>query len=119
MKTNFGNTLRVILQDTVRETESARSKESFKRVKQMAKDAPPVLPFKAPLACGAALIAEIKEKSPSQGAMLLENVRQAVSAYKQSRAVKAISVLTNRKHFGHGIQTLRRVKPEIASQAVA
>ncbi len=116
MKTNFGNTLRVILQDTVRETESARSKESFKRVKQMAKDAPPVLPFKVPLACGAALIAEIKEKSPSQGAMLLENVRQAVSAYKQSRAVKAISVLTNRKHFGQGIETLRRVKRECASK---
>src|SRR5258708_22877583 len=84
MKKNFGNTLRVILQDTLRETELARLKESFKRVKQMAKDAPPVLPFKVPLACGAALIAQIKDKSPSHCAILLENVRQALSAYKHS-----------------------------------
>src|SRR5260370_38527769 len=116
MKRVVGDVVGDVREGEVRERESARSKESFKRVKQMAKDAPPVLPFKVPLACGAALIAEIKEKSPSQGAMLLENVRQAVSAYKQSRAVKAISVLTNRKHFGQGIETLRRVKRECASK---
>jgi indole-3-glycerol phosphate synthase len=111
MKQNISPLLRGILRDTERETEAARQRRSLKRVRQMTKDAPPVLAFGGRLASsGPCLIAEIKECSPSQGKMLRQNVHQAMEAYRDSTIVKAISVLTNKTHFGAGMTVERMLK---------
>lgn len=112
MKANISNTLRRILEDTQRETEKSRKRTSFKRIKQMIKDAPPLLSFSDSLSSGYCLIAEIKEQSPSQGKMLRENVNAAPEAYRSSPFVKAISVLTNKTHFGAGmtVERMRKIK---------
>jgi indole-3-glycerol phosphate synthase len=76
----------------------------------MLADASPVRPFAAALQNGFGLIAEIKECSPSHGAMRRENIDEAPSAYEQSKLVRAISVLTNTAHFGMNMERLRQVK---------
>jgi indole-3-glycerol phosphate synthase len=119
MKQSISPNLRKILAETERETIWYRGRQSIKRLKLMAKDAPPVLPFRQSLASSSGLIAEIKEQSPSQGRMLQRNVIDAPLAYKHSRVVKAISVLTNRTNFGQGmkIERLLRTK-ELASKPI-
>jgi len=72
-------------------------------------DAPPVLSFAAALTGSFGMIAEIKECSPSMGSMLEGNVAKAPDAYKNSPAVKAVSVLTNTRYFGTGM-TMDRLR---------
>ena len=112
MKANLSKTLRTILDDTAQETAWCRSRQSLKRLKQMLKDAPEIISFRQALSSRSGLIAEIKEESPSQGKMVAANVASAPLVYKNSRIVKAISVLTNRTHFGKGMTLthLRKVK---------
>lgn len=110
MKQNISITLQRILADTARETAQARNRRSLKRIKQMTKDAPPVLPFGERLAGGNCLIAEIKERSPSQGKMLSENFQLAPEVYKNSPFVKAVSVLTNKTYFGASMTVERMLK---------
>lgn len=111
MKDNLSPMLLRILHDTAVELSSGEtSKHSVKRIKQMQKDAPPVFSFKDAICNGPGLIAEIKEKSPSQGAMRWRNVREAAYAYKQTNFVRAISVLTNKTHFGSGMTMSRMQK---------
>jgi indole-3-glycerol phosphate synthase len=111
MKQNISPLLRGILRDTERETEASRQRRSLKRIKQLTKDAPPVLPFGERLAAsGPSLIAEIKECSPSMGKMLRANVQEAMGAYRDNNIVKAISVLTNKTHFGAGMTVERMLK---------
>ena len=112
MKTGISPMLQRILADTARETECERARHSQKRLKQMVKDAPPLMSFRAALTGGEAMIAEIKQKSPSQGPMRVGNFEAAQAEYKRSRQVKAISVLTNLTHFGAGMKMsfLRKVK---------
>src|SRR4051812_35565346 len=109
MKDNISATLRRILRDTDRETELSEHRHSKKRLKQLIKDAPPVVSLRHALSSGPGLIAEIKECSPSQGHMRKENILEAPLAYKRSRMVKAVSVLTNVSHFGRGM-TMERLK---------
>src|SRR5204863_3331827 len=75
-------------------------------------DAPPRISFAKALRGGFGLIAEIKERSPSMGRMKPENVAAAPQVYKKSKVVKAISVLTNRSHFGRTMtmDKLRKIK---------
>ena len=110
MKEKISTTLQAILATTAKETEAARSRESLKRVKQMAKDAPKIRSFKRALASGPSLIAEIKQCSPSQGPMKAANFKQAPFAYRDSHIVKAISVLTNQTHFGASMTVARMEK---------
>lgn len=110
MKQDISPTLRRILSDTASETHSDASRHSVKRLRQMQKDAPPILAFRDAIANGPGLIAEIKEMSPSQGWMRSANVREAASAYRKNRSVRAISVLTNRTHFGKGMTLARMQK---------
>lgn len=56
------------------------------------------------------MIGEIKECSPSQGKMNPKNVSHAQEAYKSSSFVKAVSVLTNRTHFGASMTVERMLK---------
>lgn len=104
MKTDLSPTIRRILVDTRREIELDKSRTSPKRMRLMARDGIPVISFSQALSRGNALIAEIKERSPSQGKMLFKNFESAISAYKKSRVVKAISVLTSWHNFGRNMR---------------
>jgi len=104
MKSGISPTLTKILADTRLEIEQDKARESLKRVKQLLRDAIPVISFASALQPGNPLIAEPKEKSPSQGKMRKENVVAAVQAYKRSPVVKAISVLTSWHHFGDNMR---------------
>jgi indole-3-glycerol phosphate synthase len=119
MRANMSATLREITADTMREIEQDKSRESLGELKQRAKDAAPLISFASALAHGNALIAEIKECSPSQGKMRPENVANAAKAYKRSPIVKAISVLTSWNNFGENMRVgrMREVK-EFAAKPV-
>src|SRR5262245_29082937 len=93
-----------------KELTSAKALRDLDRLKAMMRDAAPVRPFADALRKEFGLIAEIKKKSPSGGDMRKENVESAASAYAQSNAVKAISVLTNTVDFGMAIEDLQRIR---------
>jgi indole-3-glycerol phosphate synthase len=119
MRTDLSPTLERILRDTRHEIEIDRARESLKRVKQKIADAPPLNSFHRALAGGNALIAEIKECSPSQGAMRRQNFADAIPAYQKSPVVKAISVLTSWHHFGpHMKVTMMQAVKERAGKPV-
>jgi len=114
MKREISATLRSILADTGKEIEQDKSRNSAGRLKEMIRDAGPILSFSSALSAGNALIAEIKERSPSQGKMRPENVAEAVRAYKESPVVRGISVLTSWMNFGAGmrIEMMARTKAQ-------
>jgi len=62
---------------------------------------------------GFGIIAEIKKKSPSMSEMIPANIDEAAGAYRDSRIVKAVSILTDWKYFGMAIEDLQRLKGEI------
>lgn len=99
-----------ILVDVRRELSAAQRQRPLAELRRRAADAPPVRPLAATLRAGFGLMAEIKERSPSQGAMRRENVAAAPAAYEASRIVRAISVLTNASHFGMSLERLEAVR---------
>ena len=103
MKTEISATLRRILADTRAEIGQDKARESPKRLKHKLRDAVPLISFASALSAGNVLIGEIKERSPSQGKMRAENVKEAAQAYKKSRVIKAISVLTSSNNFGQNM----------------
>lgn len=56
------------------------------------------------------IIAEIKHRSPSMGDMRAENVAAARGAYAASSMVRAVSVLTDERHFGGRLEHLAAVR---------
>jgi len=76
----------------------------------MLADAPPVRSFPEALRSGFCLIAEVKERSPSQGPMRSANVTEAPAAYEHCPIVHGLSVLTNATHFGMSIERLRQIR---------
>ncbi len=107
MRTSISGTLTRILADTRNEIEQDKNRETAKQLKERLRDAIPVISFLGALRSGKALIAEIKERSPSQGPMRPENVAAAPQAYKDCNLVKAISVLTSWTNFGEGMRVAR------------
>lgn len=102
--------LRRFVTDTERTVREAKIRRPIYELQRMLQDAPPVISLKQRLREeGFGVIAEIKECSPSQGAMNLENVAAAPAAYRASSIVRGISVLTNRTYFGAGM-TLERMR---------
>lgn len=99
-----------IMVDVRREVAEARSARPLAELQRLAFDAPPVRSFANALRRGFGLIAEIKERSPSQGGMRRENVANALAAYEASPIVRCLSVLTNTSHFGMSIQRMRDAK---------
>src|SRR6266478_3009121 len=99
-----------ILRDTGREIAAAKKLRSIGDLKRMIRDAPPLRGFGDAILKGFGLIAEIKRRSPSAGAMRQENFEQAPVAYARSPIVRAVSVLTNATHFGMAVQDLLRKK---------
>jgi len=114
MKTEISNTIRAILADTAAEIEQDKARQTVKRLKHLIHDAIPVRSFSAALSPGRAVIAEIKERSPSQGRMRSQNFKEAAHAYKRSPIVKAISVLTSWNHFGQSmrVEMMQAVKQQ-------
>ena len=99
-----------ILIDVRRELAEAKARRPLAELKRRLADAPPVRSLAGALRSGFGLIAEIKERSPSQGPMRAENVREAPAAYEASPVVRGFSVLTNATHFGMSLERLEAVR---------
>lgn len=99
-----------ILPDVRRELDAARLAVPLDEIKRRAAAARPPRDFAGALTAGGfGLIAEVKRRSPSMGDMRAENAAAAPAAYEASPVVRAISVLTNKTHFGTGITDLERI----------
>ncbi len=96
------------------ESEQRRRKTSFKSLRQRVRDLPPTLGFARRISSFPfSIIAEIKTKSPSMGAMSLfaeATASRAHFIYQSHPAVSAISVLTQATHFGGSEARLRTVR---------
>jgi indole-3-glycerol phosphate synthase len=103
-----------ILADVRVEIDGSKRLRSVADLRAMTADAPPVRCLDAALAPSFGLIAEIKACSPSVGPMRPENVADAPAAYEESRAVKALSVLTNGRHFGGSMERLRDIRSAVS-----
>ncbi|MEO6846089.1 MAG: indole-3-glycerol phosphate synthase TrpC [Chthoniobacterales bacterium] len=103
-----------ILADVRTEITDAKALRSEKDLRAKIAAAPPVRDFAAALSGGFGLIAEIKKCSPSMGFMRPENVQDAAAAYEASSLVRAISVLTNRTHFGMRVEDLERIRAAVS-----
>jgi indole-3-glycerol phosphate synthase len=100
-----------ILVDVRAEVDAAKRAVPLNEIRARLADAPPARDFGAALGRGGfGLIAEIKRRSPSVGPMREENVNAAAATYAASRHVRAVSILTNRTHFGMGIEDLARIR---------
>ena len=103
-KVQTSKTLAEILDDTRAEISQDRAREPLSELKRRLSSAPKVNSFYGALnQPGYGLIGEIKECSPSKGPMLAENVALAAEVYRNSKHIRAISVLTNRTHFGENM----------------
>ena len=94
----------------------ARAKEArpLKDLQRMIKDAPKLLPFKACLDSSEfGIIGEIKKKSPSRADMIPANVEEAPEVYRDTRLVKAVSILTDWTYFGMTVEGMLRYKERI------
>lgn len=103
-----------ILADVRVEIDKAKLLRSPADLRGMIADAPPVRPLDAALGGAFGLIAEIKACSPSVGPMRTGNVAEAPGAYEESIAVKALSVLTNERHFGGSMERLREIRSMVS-----
>lgn len=96
-----------ILVDVRAEVAAAKQAVPLAEIRARLADAPPARDFAKALGEGGfGLIAEIKRRSPSVGPMREENVNTAAATYAASSHVRAVSILTNRTHFGMGIEDL-------------
>jgi len=102
-----------ILEDVRSEVSTARAARPPGEIRRMLADAPPVRSVPDALGQGFSIMAEIKSRSPSVGSMRPENVSEAPLAYAESPFVRAVSVLTNRTHFGQDISFLSRYRDVI------
>lgn len=95
-----------------KELADAQRRRPPAELRRMIAAAPPVRSLSTALRGEFGLIAEIKECSPSQGAMRKPNVAAAPAAYEARKIVRAISVLTNASHFGMSMERLQTVRAQ-------
>ena len=103
-----------ILEDVREEVGCAKRKRSDADLRGMIADAPPVRSFSKALEKNFGLIAEVKASSPSVGPMRVENVAEAPDAYEESLIVRALSVLTNQRHFGGSMERLQEIRDRVS-----
>jgi len=103
-----------ILTDVQEEIAESKRLRSEADLRGMIADAPPVRSLPEALRKNFALIAEIKDCSPSVGAMRSENVAEAPDAYEESPVVRALSILTNSRHFGGSMERLREIRAKVS-----
>ena len=102
--------LELILDDVQEEIVESKGLRSLGDLRGMIADAPPVRSFSKALEKNFGLIAEVKASSPSVGPMRVENVAEAPDAYEESLIVRALSVLTNQRHFGGSMERLQEIR---------
>jgi indole-3-glycerol phosphate synthase len=87
----------------------------FERVRELAAQAPPPLdPMPAFRAPAVSVIAEVKRRSPSKGALAeIPDPAVLASAY-QAGGAHAISVLTEERRFGGSLEDLRTVRAAVS-----
>ncbi len=105
--------LDAILENVREEVSEAKLLRSPADLRAMTADAPPPADFHAALSSSFGLIAEIKDRSPSVGPMREENVKEAPGAYAESSLVRAVSILTNQRHFGGTVTQLPTLRAQI------
>jgi indole-3-glycerol phosphate synthase len=108
--------LQTLLDATRQESDARKARDSLKSLKDKIKDLPPARGFARQIAAQPfSLIAEIKVKSPSMGAMNsgdCSDIANVHKVYDRHPVVSAISVLTQHTHFGGSPEDLRRVRRE-------
>ncbi len=93
------------------ELAAAKAARPLAEMRARAADAPPVRDFKAALAApGAALITEIKRRSPSAGEIRPSFHPTRIARIYAEHGAAAISVLTDKRYFGGSLDVLRRVR---------
>jgi indole-3-glycerol phosphate synthase len=103
-----------ILDDVQEEIVESKGLRSLGDLRGMIADAPPVRSFSKALEKNFGLIAEVKACSPSVGPMRVENVAEAPDAYEESPIVRALSVLTNQRHFGGSMERLQEIRDRVS-----
>ncbi len=103
-----------ILADVAHELSSTKARRPLADVRARLADAAPTRDFHGALAGAFGLIAEIKDRSPSVGPMRAENVAEAPLAYEESPVVRALSILTNARHFGMAIEQLAAIRARVS-----
>jgi len=87
---------------------------SLDQIKQLAAQAPPALDAMAALrAPGVGVIAEVKRRSPSKGALAAISDPAALAAEYQSGGARMISVLTEQRRFGGSLDDLDAVRAAV------
>lgn len=112
------NTLATIIQHTRTRVEAAKARESPAALRARVADTEPCRAFIAPLRApraGAAIIAEIKRKSPSAGWIRPEYARddfspESMATKYEHAGAAAISCLTDAEFFGGSSEYVARVK---------
>lgn len=87
---------------------------SLDQIKQLAAQAPPALDATAALrAPGVGVIAEVKRRSPSKGALAAISDPASLAAAYQSGGARMISVLTEQRRFGGSLDDLDAVRAAV------
>ena len=87
---------------------------SLDHIKQLAAQAPPALDATAALrAPGVGVIAEVKRRSPSKGALAAISDPASLAAEYQSGGARMISVLTEQRRFGGSLDDLDAVRAAV------
>ena len=107
------NFLETIIEEKRREVEKRRSQKSFAQLHDEALKATGPLDFTGALQEGISIIAEVKRKSPSKGKLSVENNSEKLALLYEKNGASAVSVLTDRKHFGGSQKDLVAVRKAI------
>lgn len=101
-----------ILADSRKRLEQRMRDLPLEEVQRQAADAPRAdVGFREALESRAfSIIAEIKAKSPSGGAMDPANVDAALEIYAETDSISAVSILTDEDHFGGSLDQLRAAR---------
>ena len=105
--------LQSILADARGELAAQKAAEPLPELKARLADQPRPESIAARLRERPGIVAEIKARSPSMGDMRAANVAAAPAAYRAAEVVRGVSVLTNARHFGGGLDRLTALRAEI------
>src|SRR5699024_8852038 len=110
-ETTFVSVLDAILEGVRDDLTARQAAASLDEMKSRAADAPPALPaLEALRAPGVGVIAEVKRRSPSKGALAdIADPAKLAATYADGGA-RAISVLTERRRFDGSLDDLARVR---------